>query len=212
MLDRFAPNDNVVVLAVQFTAYETLLSEVGDNAGARIAYDGEFLELISASADHERYNRLLESLIVTLGLEWNIDIESAGSMTLKVRPHGAEPDSCFYVGNAPRVIGKREIDLAIDPPPDIAVEIDKSRARIDKRKIYATIGVPELWRYDGDTLRAFRLDAGTYRQVERSAALEGLSIVELGNFLERRATIGQSEILRSWQQWLRSNRPNKDPS
>jgi Uma2 family endonuclease len=210
MQPRVESNGNVVVLTVRFDAYETLLAQAGDNAGARIAYDGEALELMSPSADHEHCNRLLEGLVVTLGLAWEIDIESAGSTTLKREPRGAEPDSSFYVANAARFVGKRHIDLAVDPPPDIVVEIDISRTRIDKRVIYAALGVPEFWRYDGTALHGFGLAGREYRPILKSGMLAGIAFADIARFLESRTTLTQSEILRTWQRWLQSNAPGNN--
>ena len=44
------------------------------------------------------------------------------------------------------ILGKDRIDLAVDPPPDLAIESDfTSKTRIDA---YLAIRVPELWVYD----------------------------------------------------------------
>jgi Uma2 family endonuclease len=192
---------------MRFAAYEALVKEVGDNAGVRMEFDGKSLELMSASWDHEGGNRLLEGLVQLLSLEWGIGIESTGSMTVKREPLGAEPDSSFYVQNAAAVVGKNQLDLAANPPPDIAVEIDISRERIDKQAIYADFRVAEFWRYDGRELRAYALRDGRYVEVAESEQLCGLPIAELARFLELRTTSGQSEIARRWQAWLRDHRP-----
>lgn len=207
VLEVATAGERVFILRLRFAAYEALLAELGDDAGARIAYDGEALELMSPSRDHERYNRLVEGLIRLLALEWRIDIESTGSETLKAEPRGAEPDSSFYVQHATSAVGKALLDLTVDPPPDIVVEIDISRERLDKRKIYASLGVPEFWRYDGRQLRAFALRAGAYVEIVESEQLPGLLIAELDRFLELRGALGQSAILPAWQTWLRDHRP-----
>ncbi|WP_338022479.1 hypothetical protein [Argonema antarcticum] len=36
-----------------------------------------------------------------------------------------EPDTCFYIQNYAAVIAKKSLDLTVDPPPDLAIEIDK---------------------------------------------------------------------------------------
>jgi Uma2 family endonuclease len=205
MVEVAAAGERVICLRMRFAAYEALLKELGDNAGARMAYNGEALELMSPSADHERYNRLLEGMMQLLSLEWQIDIESTGSVTLKREPLGAEPDSSFYVRNAAKIVGKKQLDLAADPPPDIAVEIDISRERIDKKAIYAAFEVPEFWRYDGRQLRAYALRGEAYREIFMSEQLRGLPIAELDRFLELR-DVGRSEITRLWQAWLRDHR------
>jgi len=204
-----AAGERVICLRMRFAAYEALVTELGDDAGVRMTFDGEALELMSPSTDHERYNRLLEGLVQLLSLEWEIDIESTGSVTLKREPFGAEPDSSFYIRHAAAVVGKKQLDLAADPPPDIAVEIDISRERIDKKAVYANFGVPEFWRYDGRQLRAYALRGGKYVEVEESEHLSGLPIAELARFLELRMNRGQSEIARLWQAWLRDRRPPK---
>jgi len=37
------------------------------------------------------------------------------------------------------------------PPPDLVVEVAITHTDIDKRSLYAAMGVPEFWRYDGKT-------------------------------------------------------------
>lgn len=207
MVEVAEPGERVICLRMRFAAYEALLTELGDDAGARMTFDGKVLELMSPSADHERYNRILEGLMRLLSLEWQIEIESTGSVTLKREPFGAEPDSSFYVRNAAAIVGKKELDLAADPPPDIAVEIDISRERIDKKAIYADFKVPEFWRYDGRQLRVYALRDGTYVEVATSEQLAGLPVAELARFLELRTSTGQSAIARLWQAWLRDHRP-----
>jgi len=80
----------------------------------------------------------------------NLEIYPTGSTTFKRlnQARGAEPDSSFYIQNAARIRGKREIDLTQDPPPDLVVEIDITSSSLNRFQIYATLGVPELWRYD----------------------------------------------------------------
>src|SRR5450631_3242981 len=95
MLEVATAAERVIFLRMRFAAYQALLEELGDDARARMATNAGALELMSPSADHERYNRLLEGLLRLLSLEWNIDIESTGSVTLKREPLGAEPDSSF---------------------------------------------------------------------------------------------------------------------
>ena len=205
MREHVVPAENVVILTVQFAAYEHLLREAGDTAAARFAYDGNRLELMSPSSDHERCNRLLERLISTIAAEWQIQIESAGSTTLKTVDIGAEPDSSFYIANAASFIGKRTLDLSIDPPPDLAIEIDLSRSRINKRRIYSTMGVPEFWRYDGVELEGFRLDGKRYEPIDVSHAIPNISIRQIGRLLEMRSENSQTDIVNVWRMWLQEN-------
>ena len=157
--------DRVVVRQADFAAYLALLRGSGDNPGSRIAYDGELLEIMSPSKDHERYKILFDQLIGLLAIEWGLIVEPTGSMTLTVEPRGAEPDSSYYVDNDEFKTNSLQLDLAREPAPDLVVEIDLSRERLDKRSIYASIGVTEFWRYDGKELRAFYLTNGRYEAI-----------------------------------------------
>jgi len=91
------------------------------------------------------------------------------------------------------------------PPPDLVVEIDVSRTRLDKSALYASLGVPELWRYDGNELAAYALDADDYREVSYSRALSWLPIAEVARFLKLRSDHTQTELLRLWQAWVREH-------
>jgi Uma2 family endonuclease len=83
-------------------------------------------------AGHESYKTLLEALLAYLVTEWDLNLYSTGSMTLKAKPVGAEPDTSFYGDDAGKVAGLDRIDLGVSPPPDLVVEIDLSRSRTDK--------------------------------------------------------------------------------
>ena len=100
------------------------------------------------SEEHEEPNRTLATFIEVLAEELNIDLRRLGSTTLKRADlhKGFEPDSCFYIQNERAVRLKDDIDLTIDPVPDLAVEIELSRARRDRLSVYAGVGVPEVWR------------------------------------------------------------------
>jgi len=88
---------------------------------------------------------------------------------------GFEPDTCFYIQSAQRIHGKDEIDLAVDPPPDLVIEIDITHPSLDKLPIYAAIGVPEIWRYDGHTVTLVILQEGAYIAREESVAFPRLT-------------------------------------
>ena len=83
---------------------------------------------------------------------------------------GAEPDGSFYVQNADAIIGKRRIDLSVDPPPDVVVEIDITSESLSKFPIYAAFGVPEIWRYDGRAAQIYHLVNQSYVETDASLA------------------------------------------
>src|SRR5207253_251827 len=114
-------------------------------------YDEGRLEIMSPVPEHEEYKDSLYRMVLVFAEINAIEIETRGSATWKREKlrKGSEPDTCFYVANAARIIGRRTIDLEVDPPPDIAVEIDTTNESLSKFSIYSALRVPEIWRYDG---------------------------------------------------------------
>src|ERR1043165_7779729 len=144
---------------VSWDDYEFLLTQMEDWPGHRLSYDRGRLIIVSPSSEHERYKVFAQRLIDILSEEMGLDIEPAGATTFKSKllKKGLEPDTCVYVQNAARVIGKRRLVIGVDPPPDVAVEIDMSNDSIDKFPVYAELAFPELWRYDGKVARFYEL-------------------------------------------------------
>src|SRR4030095_4254503 len=136
---------------VSWEEYENLLADLGESYSVRIFYDRGRMEIMAPGSAHERPKSSINRLITALGDELDIDVESLGSTTLKVelKAKGAGPDDCFYVQNASLIIGKQDLDLMHDPPPDIVIEIDRTSTSLDKFAIYAALGVPEIWRVTG---------------------------------------------------------------
>jgi Uma2 family endonuclease len=189
---------------VSWETYEALLRERG-NDGPRMAYDRGELEIMSPSPKHEKLKKVVARLVEAYSEELAIDIGSTGSTTfrLQLKERGLEPDESYYVQNEARVRG-RDIDLAVDPPPDLAIEIDLRRSHLDKLGIYAALGIPEVWSHDGKRLVVHLLQAsGTFTDGETSAAFPGLPIPELVRFLDRIAIDSETKILRAFRSWLR---------
>jgi Uma2 family endonuclease len=200
------PEENIVFLPVSWDTYETILADLGDDSHTRLAYDGRILELMSAFREHEADTRFLDALLVLVMEEWDINLDCVGSMTLKAKPVGAEPDTSYYIEHAVDVAGLKEIDLRVSPPPDLVVEFDLSRQRMNKFEIYARLGVPEFWRYGRWGLQAFTLRAGEYHEIAVSDVIPGLPMAPLASFLERHSERDKRPILKGWRAWLRANR------
>jgi Uma2 family endonuclease len=145
-----------------------------------------------------------------LAEELNLDIEATGATTLRRRKlmKGVEADESFYVQSAARVVGHLELDLDVDPPPDVAVEIDMSNDSLDKFPIYAALGVPEIWRYDGVTTRFYKLTGESYEVIQNSLAFPVLAANVVTQYLELSKTDGQSAALKAFRQMLRSRTPS----
>jgi len=136
---------------ITWNEYEQLLEEMDEHPGMRASYDEGRVEIMGPTHEHERYKEFCNSLVRILSEELSVPVEAAGATTYKREQlmKGAEPDGSFYVQNARAIIGKRQIDLSIDPPPDVVVEIDITSESLGKFPTYAAFGVPEIWRYDG---------------------------------------------------------------
>ncbi|PYS90952.1 MAG: hypothetical protein DMF64_13565 [Acidobacteria bacterium] len=186
--------------------YETLLSDLTDRPGLRVSYDAGRVEIMSPLPEHEEYKETIYSLTRVMAEELRITVESRGSATYKQKrlAKGAEPDTSFYVQNAARIIGQRTIDLAVDPPPDVVVEIDTTNESLGKFPIYAALGVPEIWRYDGRAAQFFQLAGAVYEEIEHSRAFPMLTAGVLTEFIEQSKTQGQSAALDAFRQYWRA--------
>jgi Uma2 family endonuclease len=198
----------IILQGVSWATYERLLADFQDSHAAHFAYDRGVLEIMVLSAKHEEPNRTIALLVEIVALEMDINIRNLGSTTFTREDlaRGFEPDTCFYVQNEARVRGKEEIDLAVDPPPDLVVEIDITHPSLDKLPIYAAVGVTEVWRYDGQQLTIFTLKGETYHTHEASVALPHLTSQILSQFIAESKTLERLEWLRRVQQWARQQK------
>jgi Uma2 family endonuclease len=132
-----------------------------------------------------------------------------GSVTLRreLKSKGLEPDDCFYIQSQPLIAGKKRFDLSKDPPPDLAIEIDITSRSIPRLPIYAALGVPEIWRYDGKKLQCLHLERGEYRQRPHSRAFPHLRVADLRPFLRIAEQKGdQTAAIKALRAWLRKQR------
>ena len=194
---------------VDWAKYERLLDEVKERPGLRISYDSGRLRVVSPLPEHEEYKGLIHDLAVVLAEELDLKLETRGSATYKRQrdSKGAEPDESFYVKTAEAIIGKRHIDLTVDPPPDIVVEIDSTNESLWKFSIYAALGVSEIWRYDGKQAQIYRLVDEAYVESSSSGSFEMMTPTVLTEFIELSKTSGQSSARSAFRQWVRSRRP-----
>jgi Uma2 family endonuclease len=179
---------HIVLRDVSWKSYQLIGEALGARRGLRITFDRGVLEIMAKSRLHEKLSLLLAQIIIILCQELRIPRDSAGSTTLDREDleRGIEPDQCFYLINEPRIRGREQIDLAVDPPPDLAVEIDVSRSSIGRLAIYAAIGIPEAWRFDGKKLEIRQLGAdGKYVLVAASRYFPNIPVVEMQSVLER---------------------------
>ena len=162
--------------------------------------------MMTPSRRHERFSSLLHQLIYITAVELNIPIDSCGSTTWSRADlaAGLESDECFYIQNEAAVRERDELDLTVDPPPDLAIEVEATRSAASKMHVYAGLRVPEVWRYDGTRLQVFQLGKdGQYAAQPRSACFPMLPIDGLERFLSQRASTDVVTLTNSYLAWLR---------
>ena len=188
----------VVLQNVSWETYERLLKDLEDSSTPRLTFDRGLLEIMSPLNEHEECNRNLALLVELFAEEFDVDIRNLGSTTFKREDlgRGFEADSCFYVQNEGRLRKKQRIDPAVDPPPDLVIEIDLQRDSINKLPIFMKLGVPEIWRYRRGKLSIFTLKNGAYKEQEASAAFPLLSAADLTRLLESSTRLKRTAWLR----------------
>ncbi len=202
------PSHRFILRGISWATYQRLLDDFKDSHAAHFAYDQGVLEIMVLSTKHERPNRTLALLVEILAEELDMDVQRLGSTTFTREDldKGFEPDSCFYIQNEARVRGKDEIDLAVDPPPDLVIEIDITSPSLNKFPIYARIGVPEIWRYDGRQVEMFALVTEEYARIEQSTIFPFLSNALATQFLGESTKLRSTAWLRRVRTWVRYQR------
>lgn len=200
------PERLVILEGVSWETYERLLSEQGESCGKRFTYDEGVLEIMVLSSRHERPNRTLATLVEVLAEEWGLNIERLGSTTFKRADleKGFEPDSCFYIQHADQVGGKEEIDLTVDPPPDLVIEVDITRESLNRFSIFGAVGIPEVWRFGGEEVKFYRLEYQGYKETPHSVAFPAISSEIVTDFLTQSQKLKSTDWLRAVRAWARS--------
>lgn len=144
---------------ISWQTFKAMLADMGNERNSRLAYDNGRVEIMTPLMPHENSNRLIEGFILVLCEEFGLEVKTTGSLTLTREDleKGGEPDSSYYIQNELLVRDKEKIDLNQDPPPDLVLEVDYSKPKIVKLSLYASMGIPEFWRYKGTILRIYTL-------------------------------------------------------
>lgn len=204
-----SPEQLVILDRVTWETYERLINEHGERCGTRFTYDEGVLQIMVVSSRHERPNRRLATLVEVFAEEWAIDIEPLGSTTFKREDlqKGFEPDSCFYIKNAEAIRNREKIDLAVDPPPDLSIEVDITSGSLNRLPIFAAVGIPEVWRFDGNKVSIFLLlETGEYSEATNSLYFPAVTAEILASFLEDSQKLKSTAWLRKLREWARSQR------
>jgi Uma2 family endonuclease len=196
----------VLLEDVPWQTYSRLVRAFDGRRSIRLTYDRGALEIMTISVEHENHGWFMGRLVLTLTEELGLPVMGGGSATFRSRRklRGLEPDNCFWITSEPRVRGKRKIDLDVDPPPDLAIEIDVTRSSLSRLDIYAALGVPEVWRFDGEDLTIHLLGPdGEYREIASSPTFPGIKPRDLVRFMNMRFRTEENSVIRQFRTWVR---------
>jgi len=200
---RVPPGQRVQLENISWTDFEAILAELGEHRGTRIAYSEGILEIMAPLPEHETAKVFIGDFVKILLDEMEVEWISLGSTTFKqqLMSAGIEPDDCFYIQNCGRIVGRDRLDLAVDPPPDLVIEVDlTSRTQISA---YAALKVPEVWCYDSGKLKISVLRDGKYVDANVSPTCLNFPVFEMiPQFIKRGQTEAMSSIRRAFQQYV----------
>ncbi len=196
----------LLIKDISWSGYKNILAELGENRNARVSYSQGVLEIMAPLPEHEVSKVIIGDFVKALLEELDMEFWSLGSTTFdqEKMAAGVEPDDCFYIQNEAAVRGKNRIDLTVDPPPDLAIEIDiTSRTRFNN---YEVLGVPELWRWNGNKLEINVLVDGKYVK-STSCIFSGLAIAEvIPEYLTRSKIDGRNAAMKAFRAWVQASR------
>ena len=200
-------SNQILLPSIRWETYRAIADDLEAHPSKRLTYDNGILEIRMPSDLHENYKKLLGRIVEALTESLEMEIRSLGSMTCDRQDlaRGIEPDQCYYIQNEEQVWGKDKIDLLIDPPPDLAIEIDITSSSLNRFAIYAKLGVPEVWRYDGQAITIHQLVGDLYSLSDRSMAFPILRTIDLQNFLEFKSTLKENALIRQVRAWATSH-------
>ncbi|EKV00386.1 hypothetical protein Lepto7375DRAFT_2495 [Leptolyngbya sp. PCC 7375] len=191
----------VVFNSLTWQGFLAMRQSLSPDRNTRLTYLEGTLEITMPLEIHEFSAWLIGRFIYILVSELGMELKTMGSTTLdrQALERSGEPDAAYYIQNQPLVAG-RDVDLEKDPPPDLIVEVDITHTDIDKLQLYAAMGVPEFWRYNGEVWRVYQLQGSGYNEVEQSPTFPQVPKTKLYEFL---ATARESEMradreLRAW--------------
>jgi Uma2 family endonuclease len=200
-----ATSSSVLLQGISWDTYQSLVEALESQPSKRLTYDNGLLEIFMPLPLHEKNKKYLARLVEIITMTLGIEICSLGSCTWN-RPDlakGLEPDECYYIQNEAVIRGKTTIDLAIDPPPDLAIEIDITSLSLPRLPIYASLGVPEVWQFNGEKIVLLALVNGKYQEIPVSIALPILTPAILQDWLTQVQTMGESTWAMAIQRWAR---------
>jgi Uma2 family endonuclease len=207
-------DQSIVIRGVGRHVYDVLDEAIGEGQHIRLAYDGKDLELMTTGELHEHYKILLGKFVSAVAFALDIDHVTTGEKTWKTEETewGLQADLSFYFDpekmRVSRQALKRKSMVPADYPsaPDLAIEIDASRPKVDRPAVYAAQRAAEVWRFDGAGVTIEQLQPdGSYAPAQTSRFLPVRAEEILRWLLDEDAILGLpwERRLRQWARRLR---------
>jgi Uma2 family endonuclease len=184
-------------------AFKQIQSLLTERTRARFTYDNGVLEITMPLEGHERSARLIERFILILVMELGMKVKTMGSTTLDREDllKSAEPDNGYYIQNY-ALVASHEVNLNVDPAPDLVVEVDITNTDLNKNTLYASMGVQEFWRFNGRVWQILQLVDGAYVECDRPPTFPSIEKTDLYQFLEA-ALLDEVAAEINFRQWVR---------
>jgi Uma2 family endonuclease len=197
----------LVLYGVSWAEYTRMLRAFAGRPGFRLTYDRGTLEIMSPLHEHESAADLLGRFVVVLTEELGLPLKAGRSTTFRRRrmQRGLEPDHSWWIAHEPQMRGKLRVDLRVDPPPDLAIEIDVTHRAVNRMSIYARLGVPEVWQLDARRGLVFHALQPNHRYAEQTHSLTfpQFTPADLTAHLALRAQCDENEVVRRFRNFVR---------
>ena len=172
------PPGAVFQIPGNWSDYETLSQQLGDRSIPRLKYRPGEIWFMSPLPEHGRNASLLADTVKAILDHLGKEYESFTPITMKLpQRSGIEPDYCFYIDNWQMVSGKKRIDWAIEPAPDLVIEIDiTSYTNVND---YLAYKVPEVWLFKSEVVTIYCLEEDRYQVKNRSRYFPDIEVLDL---------------------------------
>ena len=172
--NRLAQLDQTLSLSdMTWEDYEKLTQEI---TNYRISYFDGVITIVSPSKSHEVIERVISILINAYCRKYSLLYFPMGSTTLK---------NSFKVGKEPDTSYAFDTDKSI---PDLAVEVIFSSGSVTELHKYKYLGVGEVWFWQNEKIKFYRLINSEYVEIDVSYYLPKLSSEFLIKFVNRGLT------------------------
>lgn len=200
---QLEPGEKLILQPVSWQRLTQILAGLELHRSFRVAYADKVLEIMAPLLDEER-TKVISANLIEMSLKFQKKSwQSFGSNILKSesREVAIEPENCFYIQNSQAVVGKNNLNLTQQPPPDLVIDTDG--VSINKVAAYQTLRVPELWIYTGRKLKIYILVNSEYMEFNTSPNFPDIPVTKvIPQFVERANIFGVTKALEEFGSYL----------